>query len=66
MTCILLSLAKATAEEERKPKSTQAQDRYRRDVCEKEGHTHGPEKELDCALMRISLLHQQQAGGKRR
>jgi hypothetical protein len=47
-------------EEVRKPKQTYARDWYRREICEKEGHTHGPEGELDCAMYRTALLRHQQ------
>ncbi|MFA5861590.1 MAG: hypothetical protein WDA16_07835 [Candidatus Thermoplasmatota archaeon] len=64
LKCILLRLAKTTAEDEGKPKTTQNRDWYRREVCEKEGHTHGEEGELDCAMMRVALLRQRQAKPK--
>lgn len=31
-------------------------DRYRRDVCGAEKHTHGPEGEIDCVLRSIVRL----------
>ena len=31
-----------------------ALDWYRKEVCEREGHTHGDAGELDCILMRLA------------
>ena len=37
-----------------------ALDWYRREICQKEGHTHGDAGELDCLLMRYAQMRTQQ------
>ena len=32
---------------------------YRREICEREDHRHGPRGELDCILVRIAQLRGQ-------
>lgn len=42
-----------------------ALDWYRREVCLREGHTHGDVGELDCLLMRLAQLRTLEVAARR-